>query len=85
MRAATRPASTSAIASLTSASGRVSRMTVVLPAACSAKTSRSSARVPTIEPTTVMPLSTVSKIGSLTSLSAGSATKTSVPPRRSEP
>ena len=41
--------------------------------------------MPTIEPTTVMPLSTVSKIGSFISFSAGSATKTSVPPRRSEP
>ena len=36
------------------------------------------------EPTTVMPLRTVSKIGSFTSLSAGGATKTSVPPRRSD-
>ena len=41
--------------------------------------------MPTIEPTTVMPLSTVSKIGSVISFSAGSATNTSVPPRRSEP
>ena len=43
------------------------------------------ARVPTIEPTTVMPFSTVSKIGSSTCSSAGRPTKTSVPPRRSEP
>src|SRR6187551_2263508 len=57
-------------------------MTRVLPAACSSKTSRRSTRVPTIEPTTVMPLRTVSKIGSSMWFSAGSATKTSVPPRR---
>ncbi len=50
----------------------------------SSNTSRRSLRVPTIEPTTVMPFSTVSKIGSRTSLSAGNATNTSVPPRRSE-
>ena len=41
--------------------------------------------MPTIEPMTVIPFSTVSKIGSWTKLSAGSATNTSVPPRRSEP
>src|ERR1039458_2496045 len=84
IRAATRPASTSAMASFTWSSGRVSRITRVLPAACSSNTSRRSFRVPTIEPTIVIPLSTVSKIGILTSLSAGSATNTSLPPRRSD-
>jgi hypothetical protein len=38
-----------------------------------------------MDPTIVMPLSTVSKIGMRTALSAGSATKTSVPLRRSDP
>ena len=84
-RAATRPASTSSIASFTSSSGRTSRMTVVFPAAWRSKTSRRSVRVPTIEPTTVIPFSTVSKIGGCIRFSAGRATKTSVPPRRSEP
>ena len=81
MRAGTRPASTSAIASFTSSSGRTSVITFVRPAAWSSKTSRRSTRVPTIEPTTVIPFSTVSKIGSRTTFSFGSPTKTSVPPR----
>jgi len=59
-------------------------MTPVLPAACSSNTSRRSVRVPTIEPTTVIPFRTVSKIGSWIAFSAGSATRTSVPPRRSD-
>ena len=46
MRAGIRPASTSAIASLTSANDRVSRMTRLFPAACSSKTSRRSTRGP---------------------------------------
>ena len=37
--------------------------------------------VPTIDPVTVMPWSTVSKMGRRTKLSAGSPTKTRVPPR----
>ena len=40
--------------------------------------------MPTIDPRMVMPFRTVSKIGRLTWLSAGRATKTRVPPRRSE-
>ena len=56
----------------------------VRPGAWIAYTSARSLRVPTMEPMTVMPFSTVSKIGRLTKLSAGRATKTSVPPRRSD-
>ncbi len=41
--------------------------------------------VPTIEPSTFVPFSTVSKMGSWRWLSAGSPTNTRVPPRRSEP
>src|SRR4029453_11690651 len=50
----------------------------------SRNTSLRSARVPTIEPRIVIPLRTVSKIGSWTALSAGRATKTSLPPRRND-
>src|SRR4029453_11759238 len=84
MRAGTSPASTSSIARSISSSGRSFRITRVLPAAWSSNPSRRSSRVPTIEPTTVMPFSTVSKIGSSIVFSAGSATSDIVPPRRSE-
>ena len=47
---ARRPASTSAIASLTSSSGRVSRVTSALPAACNSKTSRRSVRAHSSRP-----------------------------------
>jgi len=40
--------------------------------------------VPTIEPMTEMPLSTVSNIGSSSALSFGSATRTKRPPRLRE-
>ena len=53
------------------------------PAACRANTSARSARVPTIDPMTEVPLSTVSKTGMLSVPEAGSATSTSRPPRRS--
>ena len=55
-----------------------------VPRACSAKTSSRSCRVPTIEPITVRPPSTVWKIGRPISFSAGRPTHTSVPPRASE-
>ncbi len=63
MRAVTRPDSTSAIAAFTSSSSRDSATTRVQPAACSAKTSTRSCRVPTIDPMIVIPLMTVSKGG----------------------
>jgi hypothetical protein len=61
---------------LTSSILRSTAITLVRPAACRAKTSPRSLRVPTIDPMTVLPLMTVSKIGRLSAaLSAGSATK----------
>ena len=57
-------------------------MTRVRPAACSRKTSARSCRVPTMEPITEVPFSTVSKIGTWTVPCAGRATMTSLPPRR---
>ena len=59
-------------------------MTRVRPCAWMAYTSARSLRVPTMDPRTVMPFRTVSKMGRLTWLSAGIATKIKVPPRRSE-
>src|SRR5208282_2625705 len=81
-RARTRPSSTSLNASLTCSSLRFSWITLVMPEACSSKVSASSTRVPTTEPAIEIPLSTVSKIGICTVLSAGSPTNTSFPPRR---
>ena len=60
-------------------------MTRVRPAAWSSNTSRRSARVPTIDPTIVIPLRTVSKIGISTEFSAGRATNTKVPPTFQQP
>ena len=73
------------IASLTSSSRRSTRSMRVRPRRCSSKTSSRSWWVPTIEPFTVRPPSTVWKIGRRISFSAGRPTQTSVPPRASEP
>ena len=64
---------------LTSSILRSTAITVVRPAACRAKTSARSLRVPTIEPMTVLPLMTVSKIGRLSvASSAGRANRPGV-------
>src|SRR4249920_1751798 len=82
-RAGTVPASTSSMDWLTSSILRSTAITLVRPAACRAKTSARSLRVPTIEPMTVLPLMTVSKIGRLSvASSAGSATHTRRPAQR---
>ena len=51
------------MASFTAASGRVSDTTRFRPAWCSENTVARSARVPTIDPITEVPFSTVSKTG----------------------
>ena len=78
------PSSTASIAVLTSSRVHSERSTRVLPRRCSAKTSSRSWWVPTIEPTTVSPPSTVSKIGSRMRFSAGRPTQTRRPPRASD-
>ena len=85
IRAATRPASTSAIDSLIVESDRVSRMTARLARSVQLEHLAQIRPCSTIEPTTVIPFRTVSKIGSSIVFSAGNATKTSVPPRRNDP
>jgi len=84
-RAGTWPVSTSSMQALTSSRCRSCAMTFVRPAACSANTSARSLRVPTMDPMIDFPLMTVSKIGTVILSSAGSATHTSRPPRRSDP
>ena len=55
------------------------------PSAWNSNVSARSTRVPTIDPATVMPFSTVWKIGSVISLYAGGRPARVAPPRRSEP